>query len=68
MEGNLVSKAVEFVDHGVVGVEVREEEGHGDTAVVGIKQVLEAKVEVLIGDSDGIVKTQDYKLWHIINI
>lgn len=68
VEGDLMSKTVEFIDDGVVGVEVGEEEGHGDAAVVGVEQILEPEVEVVVGDGYGVVETQDDKLWHLIKV
>lgn len=65
VEGDLVAKAVELVDDGVVGVEMGEEEGHGDAASVGVHEVLETKIKVVVQVRYGIVEGQNHELGHV---
>lgn len=63
-----MAKAVQLIDNGIVGVQVRQEEGHGDAALVGVFQVLKSEVEVLVQFSDGIIEGQYHKLRDICQV
>lgn len=63
-----MTNAVQFIDDGVVSVQMWQEEGHGDAALVGVAQILKTQVEVIVEVSDSIIEGQYHKLRNLCQI
>lgn len=61
-----MTQVLELINHGVVGVEMRDEEGHGDAAVIGVRETLERLVEVEVVDVDSIVEGDHHELRDLV--